>query len=239
MYETTYPDLLELQSLRRKIHEHQMIIQSQEKRTEQLDQKVKNTENEILEEKKSRDENRLSLKKHENSLESTIIKIHKTQDHLQSANSQHQADSGQKELDFLEKQKETLEDLSLKLMEELERQESKIQQMQDFLKGAFQSQVEIHSEAKTIITAQEKEISHLNQRYDYLLEQLKPNVARTYKSLVSTYKYNNPVALINEHHCSECNTRVNPSTESQIQHFKVLEHCEGCSRLLVIRSYAK
>jgi predicted nucleic acid-binding Zn-ribbon protein len=226
MYLESFRHLIEIESLKTRIREHNAILASEVKRITDLDTQRNKLQARITE--LQSEEQALHLK----NLELTISTEEQSLGHLTT-----QLDNvkNDKELAATTHQIQTIKN-SLALHEEtyfaaLDRTDKIHEELKDckqFLAGSVDTREEISKDVEAAKTEETEKIFYLNARIASLLEQCNKSARDLYLSSEKT-----GVAFILDKTCSKCHMQVSSILKSSIEEGRSLDCCPSCGRFLI------
>jgi len=119
---------------------------------------------------------------------------------------------------------------ALEAVDELAQQEKRLAAELDEAQTEFQS---IRQEAAAEIQEHERRLQELEDRLTRLRRHINPDVLKAYDRLTPSHG-NDALALVRNHICQGCRTRVTKQTENLLMRGAEIVYCHSCGRMLML-----
>lgn len=235
----TYLDLVEIQSLDKKVLSHQKILQENQKRIDFLTKQRKRAQ-ETLDDSLGQIN---KLNEEFSTSEVSLTKLGASLDHanksLHDVTDERQANALNSEIDTLTPKIKDEEEKSFTLLEKIEELEKIIEESRSFIKGSLDSLEEIQSEVSKENQKEEKEINTCEERISFIRKSFKSHIEEVFDSIYKKYRFKNPIAIIETNVCPHCSLAIPANTVQNLPKSVSLELCPGCERILIPKSALK
>ncbi len=230
-----FPVLGELGSLNRMIAEHLAKIDGHKQRVEMIQNTRQEKTNELAEKKALQKSKLLEAKRLEFELGKSEENLARATAHSHDATGTHQAESVQKEVEFLSQQIAKLEENALNLLGESDALLSEMKDLETYLAGSEKALKEVQTEVEGLIKNDQKEIQNLKERFALKLNDLAPDYREAFLYVMKKFGKGKPLAWFENQHCDCCRFLIDRQSAVDLEHGIHPLYCPGCGRLLVIR----
>lgn len=227
-----FQNLIECSSLDKKIHGHLLAIEEENKRIEFLTKRQAEKSDRLNQIKSELSDTKQQYAAIEKDLQQKYQNRVRSDEHLNLAATQKQADSLAKEIETLGLSIEKLEEQSFELMEKLEELEAETQEIETFLSGMLQTLQEAKTEVNEHNSKEEIEVNKYQSRIDTLLNACDESFKVAYLKTNEKYRFKAPLTFIKNKNCRECGFMIDEAARDNVDRNFMLEFCSGCSRII-------
>lgn len=228
-----FKNLIEIQSLMKKISTHNENIKSHENRVlfvEATRKKRSDARDNLLNDKEN-------IVKETNLLEKELYAkekdLNRANENLTKASNQTQMEALEKEISIFSPAIDEIQEKILSNLENLENLEIEIQTADEFLKGSLETIAELKNEVQSDVELENKEIKNYQSRIDSLLSLLEHNHRDFFEQTLKNIKDDQVVSFLNGRICSRCRYEASSTQVTEIENGRSLEVCNNCSRILI------
>ncbi|MBT3583753.1 MAG: hypothetical protein HN509_02510 [Halobacteriovoraceae bacterium] len=227
-----FKNLIEVQSLEKIIKSHLDIIEGERNRLVHLEgqRQIRQDQNSELTDKISQANSRLS--ELENGLADKEKNLARSQSHVENAKTEQEVVALEKEISSLTPEIDQFQNSILEYMEEVEANNSVVDQNLEFINGLNETLLEIQAEVDQKVSEEDQQVAILKERIENLFGQTDSNFIDCYNSINKKFLYNSPLAFARDKKCSVCQFTITEVLEKSLENGQQLELCPGCSRLL-------
>jgi len=232
MHKENFLNLIEIQSILKKIETLNNKIEGEKKRVSDIENQLKFREELYATDKEALVKLGFLLKEKESNLLKAEKKLKEAKDNQKKVDSEKQAKAIDEEISSLEISKRELEDFILNHLDEQETLNNNIADFESFKSGVLKTLREIQNDVDEKIQIEFNEIKNLKQREENLISILPKNFQDIFSMTAKRLK-SNSLAYIDHGKCGGCQMSIPSMICQEVESGTVLELCPSCGRILL------
>ncbi len=232
MLKDSFLDLIQIQSLQKKIETLNQKMEGELKRIKDIGAQIKWRNETYLREKADLSKINLDLKENEGSLFKTDKKLTDALVNQKKVVSEKEANAISEEISSLQKNKLALEDKIFSLLEEQETLQTSLKDFESFQEGIQKTILDIKKEVEEKNNIELKEIKNLKEREKNLISILPKEIGAIFLAINKKFKTNS-LAFIEHGKCGVCKMSIPSMVCQEVEHLTTVETCPSCGRILL------
>lgn len=223
-------NLLELQKADREILRLNEEVAALPKRVAAIEQKLAGTKAVLEKAKASVKADEAAKRKHESTIQDLQQKVSKYRDQSLDVKTNEQYRALQQEIDFAQKEIQTIEDKILELMLNADARDKEVKSAEAELKEETAEIEKEKTEARERTAEDEKLLAEWNAKRNQFRAGIPDDLIRHYDRVVKLRKTG--LSEVRDHKCMACQVMLRPQTYNEVRSGSSVVICDSCQRIL-------